>query len=138
MKEILETTQLEFDKSAFLIDLVKHDSGLLYIEVIQTINDDNQNVQSIKINPSVLSDIIKVLQTYQVKMPVKIAKPTKHLSDSDQQKIQDRYLKGISIKDLTLQFDQSEELIEMVLRNKGIKIVSNEIPKSWRWRRRKK
>jgi hypothetical protein len=41
MKEILETTQLQFDKSAFLIDLVKHDSGSLYVEIAQTINNDN-------------------------------------------------------------------------------------------------
>ncbi len=37
MKDIIETTQLEFDKSAFLIDLVKHENGELYIEIIQTI-----------------------------------------------------------------------------------------------------
>ena len=33
MKEILQTRLLEFEKSAFLIDLVKHDSGKLYIEI---------------------------------------------------------------------------------------------------------
>ena len=37
MKTILETTQLEFDKSDFLIDLVEHDNGKLYIEIVQTI-----------------------------------------------------------------------------------------------------
>jgi len=37
MKEIIETTQLEFDKSAFLIDLVKHEAGSLYIGIVQTI-----------------------------------------------------------------------------------------------------
>ncbi len=45
MKEILETTQLEFDKSAFLIDLVKHQSGNLYIEITQTINPDRDTLQ---------------------------------------------------------------------------------------------
>jgi len=138
MKEILETTQLEFDKSAFLIDLVKHDSGSLYIEVVQTISDDNKGTQSIKINPSILTDIVKVLQNYQAKIPTKTNQRTKYLTESDQQKIQERYLKGVSLKDLALQFDQSEDLIEMVLRNKGIQIVTNELPRFKRWRRQKR
>ena len=138
MKKILETTQLEFDKSAFLIDLVKHDSGSLYIEIIQTIYADQKDGQLIKINPSILTDIIKVLQNYQAKIPRQIIPISKHMTEEDKQKIQDRYLKGVPIKDLVIQFDQSEELIEMVLRNKGIQIVSNQFPKSKRWRKRKR
>ncbi len=134
MKEIIETTQLEFDKSAFLIDLVKHESGSLYIEIVQTINNNSKDGQTIKINPSVLSDIIKILQNYEAKIPGKIDHRTKHITEEDKQKIQDRYLIGVSLKDLALQFDQSEELIEMVLRNRGIQIISNEIPKVIRWR----
>ena len=134
MKEIIETTQLEFDKSAFLIDLVKHESGSLYIEIVQTINNNSKDGQTIKINPSVLSDFIKILQNYEAKIPGKIDHHTKHITEEDKQKIQDRYLIGVSLKDLALQFDQSEELIEMVLRNRGIQIISNEIPKVIRWR----
>ena len=63
MKEVLETTQLEFDKSAFLIDLIKHYSGSLYIEIIQTIYADQKDGQSIKINPSILTDIKKSFKT---------------------------------------------------------------------------
>jgi 3-deoxy-D-arabino-heptulosonate 7-phosphate (DAHP) synthase len=136
MKEILETTQLEFDKSAFLIDLVKHDKGKLYIEIVQTINDGNSSVNTIKINPTILTDLLKVLQSYQAKIPANNPIEVKHLTDTDQQKIQDRYFKGVSVKDLALQFDQTEELIEMILRNRGVSIVSNEIPKSKRWRKR--
>lgn len=138
MKEILETTQLEFTKSAFLIDLVKHDSGSLYVEIVQTIYKSEKGGQSIKINPSILTDIIQVLQNYHAKMQGKTSTNSIHLTEKDKQKIQDRYLKGVSVKDLALQFDQSDELIEMVLRNKGIQIVSNEVPKATWWRRRKR
>jgi len=138
MKEILETTQLEFDKSAFLIDLVKHDSGNLYIEIVQTIHNENSGKQSIKINPEILTDILRVLQNYHAKLTSENIIDVKHLTESDQQKIQDRYLRGVSLKELALQLDQSEELIEMVLRNKGIRIVANEMPKSKFWRRRKR
>jgi len=130
MKTILETTQLEFDKSDFLIDLVKHDNGQLYIEIVQTILNTKNKSESIKINPSVLSDILKVLQNYQAKLPKESISVIKHITELDQNKIQERYLKGVSIEDIALQFDQTHELIEMILRNRGVEIVENKIPKS--------
>lgn len=133
MKTILETVQLEFHKSDFLIDLVKHSDGLLYIEIVQTIMDSKHGNSSIKINPTVLSDIIKVLQDYQAKIPRKSGLKDKYITDSEQQEIQKRYLKGVPIKDMAMQFDQNTELIEMVLRNKGIEIVENKIPKTKFW-----
>lgn len=134
MKTIIETTQLEFDKSDFLIDLVKHDNGKLYVEIVQTILDSNKKSESIKINPSVLTDIIKVLQSYQTRLPQKSELDIKHITEIDQQKIQSNYLKGVTIKDLAMQFDQETELIEMILRNKGIEIVENTLPKPKFWR----
>lgn len=138
MKTIIETTQLEFDKSDFLIDLVKHDNGKLYVEIVQTILDSNKKPESIKINPSVLSDIIRVLQSYQTKLPQKSELDLKHITEIDQQKIQSNYLKGVTIKDLAMQFDQETELIEMILRNKGIEIVENTLPKPKFWRHKTK
>lgn len=137
MKTIIETTQLEFDKSDFLIDLVEHDNGLLYIEIVQTIIDSKKENNSIKINPTVLTDIIKVLQNYQAKIPNKSDLKNKHITDSDQKIIQERYLKGVSIKDIAMQLDQTSELIEMVLRNRGIEIVEIELPKPKFSRKRK-
>ena len=137
MKDIIETTQLEFDKSAFLIDLVKHENGELYVEIIQTILDNNKGSQTLKINASVLIELIKVLQNYQTKLPKKYKTTPKHLTDVDKQKIQENYFKGGSLKDIAMQFNQSIELIEMVLRNRDIEIVSNEMPKSKYWRGRR-
>ncbi len=136
MKDIIETTQLEFDKSAFLIDLVKHENGELYIEIIQTIHDNNKGFQTLKINASVLSELIKVLHIYQTKLPKKYKITSKYFSELDKQKIQESYLKNVSSKDLALQFDCKKELIEMVLRNRGIEIVSSEMPKPKYWRRK--
>jgi hypothetical protein len=138
MKEILETSQLEFDKSSFLIDLVRQDTGALYIEITQTILSGHKDGQSIKINPSVLSDILQILQTYQAKLPKQNPETQRYLTDNDQQKLTTYYLKGVSIKDLAMQFDQEEELIEMVIRNKGITIVDNEQPKTKRYRRKRR
>ncbi|WP_298364241.1 hypothetical protein [uncultured Lutibacter sp.] len=129
MKKIIETTQLEFTKSNFLIDLIKHNNNKLYIEIKQTINEDYRKSQSIKINPTVLSNLIKVLQNYQTKISTKYNQTNNHITEIEQQKIQERYLKGVPITDLSLQFDITTELIEMILRNRDIEIVSNELPK---------
>lgn len=138
MKEILETTQLEYDKSTFLIDLVKNESGLLYLEIAQIIQG-NKQIGKIKLKPAILQDFIKTLQEHQTKLPSTKIEETSYLSDKNQKKIQDRYLKGISINEIALQFDQSEDVIELILRNKGIRIVSNVLPKKtfWKQRRRK-
>lgn len=138
MKTILETSQLEFDKSDFLIDLVEHDNGQLYVEIVQTILNTDKKAETIKINPSILSDIIKVLQNYQAKLPKESKLEIKHITENDQEKIQHNYLKGVSIKDLAMQSDQKPELIEMILRNKGIEIVENTLPKPKFWRNNKK
>lgn len=137
MKKILRTKLLEYEKSAFLIELVKHSSGKLYVELSQTISENAAVSQSIKINPDILSDLLQVLEDYRSVITGSHKKDIV-VTDSIQQKIQDWYLKGVPIKDLSLQLNVKAGLIEMILRNKGISIVSNEMPKERRWRRRKK
>ncbi|MFC6267115.1 hypothetical protein [Frigoriflavimonas asaccharolytica] len=137
MKTIVETTQLEFDKSNFSINLIEHDCGKLYVEIAQTIINRSDKAARIKINPSVLSDVIKVLQNYHAKLPKENKLNTKHITEIEQEKIQKYYLKGVSIKDLSMQTDQSPELIEMILRNNGIEIAENTVPKPRFWRKNK-
>ncbi len=154
MEEILKTTLLEFEKSAFIIDLVKHNSGKQYISILQTIHDEETNSKrTIKINPALLTDLLKVLNSYQELIPddkekqqskqttsdntsTKIRART--LTESNMIAIQNRYLKGVSIRDLTMQFDCKTELIEQVLRNKNIAIVDNILPKSYNYNRFKR
>lgn len=128
MKTIVETTLLEFGRSVYTLDLNRHTSGAFYVELIQKVEGEHFH-SSIRINSTVITDFIKVLQNYEAKIPKTSNYVAKHLSATDQQKIQDRYLKGVSTKDLALQFNQTEELIEMILRNKGIEIVPQQIPK---------
>jgi len=61
-----------------------------------------------------------------------------HFSEADKEQIKARYLKGLSTKELALQFDKNEKLIKMVLINLGLELVSQEMPKSNRYRKRKK
>jgi hypothetical protein len=137
MKEILQTTLLEYGKSAFLIEIVRNATGAKYVEITQTITTDPPEIQKIKINRVLLADILVTLLEYHLEIEEASKITPTYLTASDQQKIQDRYLKGIPIKDLALQFGKSEALIERVLRNRGIEIVSNKIPYKKRWKRRK-
>ena len=141
LKDVLATIHLEFTKSAFLIDLIKPDSGSLYVEIVQSIRQDEEEVQSIKINSSILPELIKVLQAYQEKInPIQEnqkkhqRKPNvskkittiklNHFTKKQKDEIQKCYLKGISLDELAIQFRQKKEVIKMILRNRNIEIVS--------------
>jgi len=139
MIKVLETKLLEFDKSSFLIDLIKHDNGALYIEILQTIHNENSAGQRIKINPTILMEIVNVLLEFHEKVPATQLEGVLHFSELDKKKIQGRYLKGVPMKDLALQFDTTDKIIEMILRNMGLKIMSDFRPdkKSFRKKRNK-
>jgi hypothetical protein len=154
MEEILKTTLLEYEKSAFIIDLVKHHSGKQYVRILQTIREEeSEHARAIKINPTLLSDIVRVLNSYRELIPgLKNTEQPKHnettrsvrlksLTESEKTAIQNRYLKGVSISDLTIQFDCKAELIEQILNNNGIVIMDNSLTKSSnykKFRRRKR
>jgi hypothetical protein len=141
MEEILKSSLLEYDKSTFLIDLIEHKSGANYIKIKQTIEGIEQH-QELKINPTVLTDLIFVLQSYQKDISKFGNDLNKSFfSDNKQKAIIERYLKGITILDLRLQFDCSEKIVEQILRNKGIEIVNNRSPENtdrFRFRRKNK
>jgi predicted RND superfamily exporter protein len=137
MSKIVETTHLEFSKSAFLIDLIKHENGKFYIEILQSIDSGNKSKQSIKINPSIAEDIINVLNEYLNKIPMDQIQLRDYITENSQEEIKKRYLKGVSISDLAMQFDQTEDDIKSILRNKKLAIVSNKPFKKRYWKRRR-
>ena len=137
MNEILETTYIEFEKSSFLIDIVRHSNGKSFIEINQIIHQDNSGKNSIRLNPSILNEMIEVLQNYKNKIFAEQYENEDSIWEETKNKIQKRYLKGISIKELKMQFGYSEKVIKMFLENSGIEIVSTEIPKAKSRRRRK-
>lgn len=139
MEEIIKSTLLEYEKSTFIIDLIKHKSGKNYINVQQNI--EGKNSQELKINLSVLTDIISILKNYQKELTAPASKLSKSYFLEEKQKlVVERYFKGVIIEDLALQFDCSKQIIEQILFNKGIEIVDNNQPiqkKNFRYRKRK-
>lgn len=139
MEEIIKTTLIEFDKSSFLVDLVKHTNGKLYIAIQQTVHLDKNNFErkTIKINPSILDDILSILNSYKKDLP-REKKFKSYFSEDKKKEIIARYLKGIEIKDLSLQFNYSINIIEQIITNAGLEIVSNKLPKETRWGKRRR
>ena len=135
MTEVIKTKLLEFEKSTFLVELVKTSNEKLYISLKQTVHKEGINIepQEIKINPSIFPDLLATLNSFYQK----IASQKVKFEEADKKELQKRYFSGVNIKDLAIQFDCTEELIEQLLTNDGIDIVSNEIPWHLQGRRRK-
>ncbi len=137
---VVETTQLESVKSSFLIDIVRHKNGMKYVEIVQTIHQDHSLKSSVKINPIMLTDLIKTLQNYKDKIEKAHKDSKKYLSEEVKIDIQNRYFKGVAIKDLGVRFGLSVQMIETVLRNRGVEIVPLEPPRwrKWKYKKRRK
>ncbi len=129
MKEILKSTLLQYEKSTFLIDLTKHHSGQGYINIQQTIEGIDIK-QELKINFSILPDIIFVLENYKKEIVKNNSYSDKYyFSEEKQKSVVERYLKGITINDLALQFDCNSQIIKQILFNKGIAIFDQGQPR---------
>lgn len=135
--KILKSQELTFDKSSFKVNLVQNSNKKLYVEIHQSTHEDRNSENILKINPTVISDLIRLLTEFKNEISVS---PRKYVRDDVQQKIQEVYLKGIPIEHMTLQFNLSEEQIQDILKNRGIYIVTkNDLkPKtSYRYWRKK-
>ena len=131
MPDILRTSIIQSKRSSFIIELVKHEIGSRYVEVKQIIhaNDSTGKVQTIKITPLVLSDIIKELTIFQKQIATEELDGKKHkLSTERQAELIRRYLIGVEISALCTQFNCSKPTVVEILQEACIEIVSNRIP----------
>jgi|SRR5690554_6280296 len=127
MKEIIDKHTLAYDKSTFGLKLIRVSRKSFYIDITQTIHA-LEEIGSIKINASFLPDIIKVLQEYKQFLDESPIDHPEYICAAEQEIIQERYLKGVSIEDIALQTGKTEELIETILRARDIEIVPNKLP----------
>jgi hypothetical protein len=59
--------------------------------------------------------------------------PKPLISEADKERIQDRYLKGVPLADLAMQFDLKQENIEMMLRNRNITVLTTKEEQRMKW-----
>lgn len=138
---ILKTRLLEFEKSAFLIELKKTYGDKPYLEITQTILDGKESRPSvIKINPNILNTLVATLLELNGEEERAAAIP-KDTYGKDLEKIQTAYMKGTPLESLRLQFPSySVEQMEAMLRAEGV-AIANQVytppPKRYYRRRRK-
>jgi len=135
MEEIIDTVLLEYGKSTFILELVKYQNNIKYVQIQQIIhNQENDGIiNKLKINASILSDIIEVLSNYQKELAKQPNIDVTYFSEERKKEIIKRYFKGVSIPDLALQFDCSNNIIEQIIRNQGIEIIDNKRPKAQKY-----
>lgn len=122
MEKRLKSIKIESINSNYYLHLCKHVSGERFIELEQIFYNDTTS--SVKINPNKLRSIITTLENLEKELLPKEQPVTKpELSIEEQKKIIATYLKGISIKDMCLQFRLEEEIIKEVLITNEIVII---------------
>ncbi|CAL67551.1 hypothetical protein [Christiangramia forsetii] len=92
--------------------------------------------EGITIHPKILNELISQLIECSEKLNIPF-KHSKTLTPTQRQEIQRRYLRGISIKDLCIQFDSNLLGIERVLLDAGIELVDLNYKKPYRYWHRK-
>ncbi|MFT5618336.1 MAG: hypothetical protein ACI85I_001569 [Arenicella sp.] len=132
-EEIVETAMIRNEKGLFFVHLCEHSELGKYVRVSQKVSPFSNEFQSITINPSFLDNMIEVLQKYKSQInPTIIRDKTKKNVDTKPElhhgKYEEmvlRYLKGISPKELCLQFGITIKDFEQILQNKNIVFLEN-------------
>ena len=144
--EIIKTKLIENGKSSYLIDLLKNESNLYYFSITQnTLNTTTRSdIKSITFRSNMINDLIEDLLSLKQELyklqnfSKEIKEPKSLVVPSRKDEIIKRYYKGISLKDLSVQFNCTISYIEQVLKSNDIEIVSNEVPKNIGYRHYKR
>ena len=139
MDELVRSKKLQFEKSNLFVQIYKQETGIEYIKIIQNIGNNLKS--SILINPNNLNGLIETLIDFKEEIALNQKIEDKYfIKEEDKQNIISTFLKGITIKDLSLQFRYKEEAIrELLVKNdieiiEGIKIS----PNTWKIRKKYK
>ena len=125
MQEILKSTLLDFEKSFFYINFMKHSSGEKYISIEQTFVG-NYKKQKVTVRFSDLSQLIAVLENYKSEnFKPDLFNARKYFSKEQLKSIVSLYFKNVPIKSIALKFDCSTEMIEKALIDQKIEITDD-------------
>lgn len=120
MDELIRSRKLKFEKSDLYIQIYKSKTGVEYIKITQNIGNDFNS--SVLINPSNLNGIINTLIDFREEIAFK-QKNKKSIKEKDKKNIINTFLKGITIKELSLQFRYEEDVIRNLLVKNDIVII---------------
>lgn len=138
MDKLIKSQRIEGEKSSHLVQLYKHSSGEHYVQLQQTIYGLEEK-NTIKINPAQLLAIIDTLDLYAEELSFLIDNLRRDIiKKEDQQTIISTFLKGITIKDLSLQFRYNENTIRDFLIKNDIVIIEGINLSVTKWKFKKK
>lgn len=129
MDLILDTITLEYEKSIFIVDLMKHETGEVYVSVTQTIIESQQK-QKLKINKDAIVDITFALQHFNKKIFTNKTRTSEsYFTDEKIKSIIQLYMKGLTFESLALAFNCTAKMIKEIIANERIELVDNSFPK---------
>lgn len=138
MEKLVKSSRIESPKSSHLIQLCRYSSGNYFVKLEQTILE-NLERNTININASQLLAVIETLTIYAEELrflDATIGNPI--IKKDEQQTIISTFLKGITIKDLSLQFRYPEKDIRELLIKNNIVIIEGIEMSSKKFKFRKK
>jgi len=131
MKKSSNIIKLNFENSSIMMVLAEYSTGVIQVEINQTLSKNGKSQQLI-LTPPTIKRSIEALEEYQKLIYTLIPKKGKLFQNHI--KIEERYLRGVSIPDLAMQFEKPEEAIKNLLISRGIQIVNLNPPrKPHRW-----
>ena len=121
MDEIVRSKKLQFEKSDLSIQIHKKETGVEYIKIIQNIGETKSVVL---INPNNLDTIIETLINFKEDIALNQKIKEKHIiREEDKDKIIKSFLRGVMLKDLSLQFGYDTNTIKALLTLNEIEII---------------
>jgi len=137
MDELVRSNKLQFEKSNYFIQIYKQENGYEYIKIIQNIGNDVKS--SILINPNNLDEIVDTLIRFRNEIALNQKIDDKYfIKEEDKNALINTFLKGITIKDLSLQFRYKEDAIRDLLIKNDIEILEGVNMSAPKWKFRKK
>ena len=138
MDKLIKSQRIEGEKSSHLVQLYQHTSGEHYIQLEQTIFGQAER-HTVKINPAQLLAIIDTLGIYAEELSFLMENFNRDIiKKEEQQKIISTFLRGVTIKDLSLQFRYKETAIRDLLIKNDIEIIEGIKINEPKWKFRKK
>ena len=112
--------------SEYQVKLEEVKSGRKKVSLQRFISSKNGESPSefLNVHPDILLDLIEALEDCRNLLRIEPRKPEIKVSEARQEEIQRRYLRGVSLKDLCIQFNMHQSTVEKVLVDRGIEIVS--------------
>jgi len=124
-------------QSEYQLELIdKNESKEILLERHFYSRQSSDPSESITIHPKILNELIVQLIECSELLNIPL-KNSKILSPTQKKEIQNRYLKGISVKDLCVQFDRKPVQIEQILLDAGIVLTDQNYKKPYQnWYKR--